>query len=81
MFAGALDKKDEHTLKGRALEEVTFDVGGEERTFAVMVTRERAGGDVGSVVTFDDVTDLVSAQRTARIASTVTAHPPNMSMR
>jgi two-component system nitrogen regulation sensor histidine kinase NtrY len=31
-----------------------------------MVTRERgAGGDVGSVVTFDDVTDLVSAQRTA----------------
>jgi two-component system, NtrC family, nitrogen regulation sensor histidine kinase NtrY len=65
MFAGALDKKDEHTLKGRALEEVTFDVGGEERTFAVMVTRERAGGDVGSVVTFDDVTDLVSAQRTA----------------
>jgi two-component system nitrogen regulation sensor histidine kinase NtrY len=31
-----------------------------------MVTRERAsGGDVGSVVTFDDVTDLVVAQRTA----------------
>ena len=64
-FAGVLDKKDEHTLKGRSLEEVTFDVGGEERTFAVMVTRERAGGDVGSVVTFDDVTDLVAAQRTA----------------
>ena len=45
---------------------MTLDVGGEERTFAVMVTRERASdGDVGSVVTFDDVTDLVSAQRTA----------------
>jgi two-component system nitrogen regulation sensor histidine kinase NtrY len=45
---------------------VTFTVGGEERTFAVMVTRERAsGGDVGSVLTFDDVTDLVVAQRTA----------------
>ena len=30
------------------------------------VTRERAsGGDVGSVVTFDDVTELVVAQRTA----------------
>jgi two-component system nitrogen regulation sensor histidine kinase NtrY len=30
------------------------------------VTRERSGGgDVGSVVTFDDVTDLVVAQRTA----------------
>ncbi len=65
MFAAVLEKEDEHTLKGRSLEEVTFDVGGEERTFAVMVTRERAGGDVGSVVTFDDVTDLVAAQRTA----------------
>ena len=50
----------------RSQDEVTFYVGGEERTFAVMVTRERAsGGDVGSVVTFDDVTDLVVAQRTA----------------
>ena len=66
VFGAVLDKKDEHTLKGRSLEEVTFTVGGEERTFAVMVTRERAsGGDVGSVVTFDDVTDLVVAQRTA----------------
>jgi two-component system nitrogen regulation sensor histidine kinase NtrY len=66
LFGAVLDKKDEHTLKGRSLEEVTFTVGGEERTFAVMVTRERAsGGDVGSVLTFDDVTDLVVAQRTA----------------
>jgi two-component system nitrogen regulation sensor histidine kinase NtrY len=65
-FGPVLDRKDEHTLKGRALEEVSFYVGSEERTFAVMVTRERAGGsDVGSVVTFDDVTDLVVAQRTA----------------
>ncbi len=62
-----LDKQDEHSLQGqRSQDEVTFYVGGEERTFAVMVTRERAsGGDVGSVVTFDDVTDLVVAQRTA----------------
>ena len=66
LFGAVLDKKDEHTLKGRSLEEVTFTVGAEERTFAVMVTRERAsGGDVGSVLTFDDVTDLVVAQRTA----------------
>ncbi|CAN1721361.1 Nitrogen regulation protein NtrY [Hyphomicrobium sp. 1Nfss2.1] len=65
-FSGVLDHADEHTLKQRSQEEITLDVGGEERTFAVMVTRERAsGGDVGSVVTFDDVTDLVSAQRTA----------------
>jgi two-component system nitrogen regulation sensor histidine kinase NtrY len=65
-FGAVLDKEDEHALKHRTQEEITFDVGGEERTFAVMVTRERAsGGDVGSVVTFDDVTDLVVAQRTA----------------
>jgi two-component system nitrogen regulation sensor histidine kinase NtrY len=63
---GAVLEQDEHTLKQRSQIEVTLDVGGDERTFAVMVTRERAsGGDVGSVVTFDDVTDLVSAQRTA----------------
>ncbi len=66
LFGAILEKNDEHSLKGRSLEEVTFTVGGEERTFAVMVTRERAsGGDVGSVLTFDDVTDLVVAQRTA----------------
>lgn len=65
-FGAVLDKQDEHALKQRSQEEVTFYVGGEERTFAVMVTRERASeGDVGSVVTFDDVTDLVVAQRTA----------------
>jgi len=65
-FGAVLDKQDEHALKQRTQLEVTLDVGGEERTFAVMVTRERAsGGDVGSVVTFDDVTDLVVAQRTA----------------
>jgi two-component system nitrogen regulation sensor histidine kinase NtrY len=65
-FGAILDRDDEHALKARSLEEVTLNVGDEERTFAVMVTRERAsGGDVGSVVTFDDVTDLVVAQRTA----------------
>jgi two-component system nitrogen regulation sensor histidine kinase NtrY len=64
-FGAVLEKEEEHSLK-RTQEEVTFFIGGEERTFAVMVTRERAtGGDVGSVVTFDDVTDLVVAQRTA----------------
>ncbi len=65
-FGSVLDKQDEHTLRQRSQDEVTLYVGGEERTFAVMVTRERSsGGDVGSVVTFDDVTDLVVAQRTA----------------
>ncbi|MGZ5919959.1 MAG: sensor histidine kinase, partial [Hyphomicrobium sp.] len=65
-FAAILDKKEEHTLKVRSQEEVTYQRRGDERTFAVMVTRESAsGGDVGSVLTFDDVTDLVVAQRTA----------------
>jgi two-component system, NtrC family, nitrogen regulation sensor histidine kinase NtrY len=64
---GALLKATENPLKGRSLEEVTLYVGDEERTFAVMATRERGAGgsDVGTVVTFDDVTDLVAAQRTA----------------
>jgi two-component system nitrogen regulation sensor histidine kinase NtrY len=65
-FANVLEEREEHTLKQRSQEEVTVFVSGEERTFAVIATRERAtGGDVGSVVTFDDVTDLVVAQRTA----------------
>ncbi len=65
-FAPVLNEQDEHTLKPRTQVEVTLNVGDEERTFAVMETRERSsGGDVGSVVTFDDVTDLVVAQRTA----------------
>lgn len=59
-------KRDENPLKLRAQDEITLEVAGEERTFAVRVTREQAGeGDVGSVVTFDDITELVSAQRTA----------------
>ena len=41
-------------------------VNGEERTFAVRVTRETEdGGDNGFVMTFDDITELMSAQRTS----------------
>jgi two-component system nitrogen regulation sensor histidine kinase NtrY len=51
---------------GRVAHEVGLTVGGDERTFAVRITREKAGGgDVGTVVTFDDITELVSAQRTS----------------
>ena len=46
--------------------ELKIEVKGAERTFAVRVTRERQGEeDYGTVVTFDDVTDLVTAQRTS----------------
>jgi two-component system nitrogen regulation sensor histidine kinase NtrY len=62
----ALEKHDGESLRPRAAPQITVTVSGEERTFAVRVTREQAGpGDVGSVVTFDDITELVSAQRTS----------------
>ncbi len=52
--------------KPRPAQEISVTVNGEERTFAVRVTNERAGpGDVGSVVTLDDITELVVAQRTS----------------
>ena len=55
---------DEH--KGRPQRQVTLIIGGEERNFAVRVTHEAQGEeDDGSVLTFDDVTELVSAQRTS----------------
>lgn len=65
-FEGVIARRDENPNKLRAQDEISISVGGDERTFAVRVTREQEGeGDVGSVVTFDDITELVSAQRTA----------------
>jgi two-component system, NtrC family, nitrogen regulation sensor histidine kinase NtrY len=69
-FAALLLKPTDQHLRARAQHEVTLDVKGEERTFAVRVTREQAGSsapstDEGAVVTFDDITELVSAQRTS----------------
>ena len=65
-FEHIVAKRDENPNKQRAQDEVSLTVAGDERTFAVRITREQAGeGDVGSVVTFDDITELVSAQRTA----------------
>ncbi len=46
--------------------QTTFLVGDEERTFNVRVTFEKAGErSQGSVVTFDDVTELIAAQRSS----------------
>ncbi|WP_395451346.1 ATP-binding protein [Aminobacter sp. UC22_36] len=55
---------------GRAVyrEQVTFYRAGAERTFNVQVTVEEGESDVGDksyVVTIDDITDLVTAQRTS----------------
>lgn len=49
---------------GRASGEVTIRRAGTPRALSVQVTSERGFAD-GFVVTFDDITDLVSAQRTA----------------
>ena len=46
--------------------EIVIEVAGQHRTFATRLTRERQGGEgFGTVLTFDDVTDLVVAQRTS----------------
>jgi two-component system nitrogen regulation sensor histidine kinase NtrY len=59
----ALLGADEHK---RPQHQVTLIIGGEERNFSVRVTHEEQGDeDYGSVLTFDDVTELVSAQRTS----------------
>jgi two-component system nitrogen regulation sensor histidine kinase NtrY len=66
VLAPALERREEQGMKPRGAHEIAVTIGDEERIFAVRVTREKAGpGDVGSVVTFDDITELVSAQRTS----------------
>ena len=66
-FGPIVAKRDDSRAQAaRAGRSLASTVGGDERTFAVRITREQAGeGDVGSVVTFDDITELVSAQRTS----------------
>ena len=49
----------------RAGGEVIIKRGGKPRTLSVQVSSERGTGAQGFVATFDDITDLVSAQRTA----------------
>ena len=52
--------------RARVQGQVTLTVGDNERTFDVRVTYEQsADGRQGSVVTFDDITELVAAQRTS----------------
>jgi two-component system, NtrC family, nitrogen regulation sensor histidine kinase NtrY len=65
-FAPVLGTADEPGLRTKGQHEIKKEIGDEERTFAVRITHERAGeGDVGSVVTFDDISELVQAQRTS----------------
>jgi len=65
-FEPLLKNCGETALKRRTQEQITLIVGGDERKFAARITGEKAGGaEVGSVVTFDDITELVTAQRTS----------------
>ena len=66
-FEGAFEAfSDRFHQPHRPPDPVTIEVGDDERTFAVRLTREKAAsGDVGTVVTFDDITELVTAQRTS----------------
>ncbi len=50
---------------GRASGEATVKRGGSVRSLSVQVDSEKGEGEAGFIVTFDDITDLVSAQRTA----------------
>lgn len=66
VLAPILAKHKKQGFKAKARDEISIAIGDEERTFAVGVTQEEASsGDVGSVVTLDDITELVSAQRTS----------------
>jgi two-component system, NtrC family, nitrogen regulation sensor histidine kinase NtrY len=65
-FAGLLKEKTDQGAPAKAQQQVTLVIGGDERNFAVRLTGEASDqGAQGSVVTFDDVTDLVAAQRTS----------------
>ena len=66
MLAPALERRDEPGSKQRGAQEISTMIAAAARTYALRVTRDNAGpGEVGSVVTFDDITELVSAQRTS----------------
>ena len=51
--------------EGAAQEAVRVLVGGRERELMARITRKGADGEDGSVLTLDDMTDLVAAQRLA----------------
>lgn len=52
--------------KGQAQDQASFNIDGKERVFQLRITREGSMTDSkGYVITVDDITDLVSAQRTS----------------
>ncbi|HEX6000008.1 MAG TPA: PAS domain-containing sensor histidine kinase [Hyphomicrobiaceae bacterium] len=52
--------------KSRRQQQIALIINGEERSFSVRLTEQAPSDEeAGSVVTFDDITELVSAQRTS----------------
>jgi two-component system nitrogen regulation sensor histidine kinase NtrY len=65
-FGALLSDAEDQSVKHRRQHQVKIAIDNEERIFSVRLTREEEGGaDQGSVLTFDDITELVSAQRTS----------------
>lgn len=66
-FAPVFERAEEPAIRARGAVEIRRVVGSEERTFSARVTDEEQArqGAVGSVVTFDDISELVAAQRTS----------------
>ena len=62
-FAAAFEATQAREAKSRAPDQMTITIDGDERTFAVRLTREEDNQPGGAVLTFDDITELVSAQR------------------
>lgn len=56
---------EEAGIKPRGPHDVALTVGGEDRRFSVRITGQHEDGAQGSVVTFDDITELVVAQRSS----------------
>ncbi|MGH6890491.1 MAG: ATP-binding protein [Rhizomicrobium sp.] len=54
-----------HEPMARSSGEATLRRGGTLRSLSVQVAGEAGAGEAGFIATFDDITDLVSAQRTA----------------
>jgi two-component system, NtrC family, nitrogen regulation sensor histidine kinase NtrY len=61
----AIIRRALHEPVARAIGEATVKRGGTRRSLSVQVASETGAGEAGFIVTFDDITDLVSAQRTA----------------
>ena len=65
-FAALLEEGQDANAKGRSQRQVQLAQDGEERIFSARLTHEAQGEeDYGSVLTFDDITGLVAAQRTS----------------